>query len=208
MNSPEQRAFLYLHGFRSSSASAKVGIFRRWLAQCHPDLHLEAPDLPPEPLAVTETIRSALERLGTGCLGVVGSSLGGYYACWSAVEYAMPAVLINPALAPYDLFEAYLGEHTNLYTGERFTLKREYLGHLREIDRVSQLRPHQALLLTQTADETLEARDAWRRLPAGPCWITGGGSHAFDRFDRVLPAIVAFLKPKGSFNHESENPSV
>lgn len=197
---------LYLHGFRSSSASDKVQRFRRWLIANSPEIRLIAPDLSFAPDEVEACIRNTLEGQSGKCLGVVGSSLGGYYATWASVQFGLSAALINPALYPYRLFADYLGEHTNMYTGERFVLRAEHLAQLQRLDRPDVPEPARLMILVQSADETLDAHEATGKYPGARLWIQPGGSHAFDRFERVLPAILAFLK-KWNPTHEQQNAS-
>lgn len=184
---------LYLHGFRSSSASRKALQFRAWLAHRYPLLELVTPDLPPSPRAAADLIDACLQGGDGVWRGIVGSSLGGYYAAHAGERHGLPAVLVNPAVHPCRLFEAYVGEHVNLYTGERFELKREYLQELERLDTPRLRAPGSMLLLLQTADETLDYQEALNKYPNSPAWIQAGGSHEFLNFEAVLEGIVRFL---------------
>ncbi|MBK8970629.1 MAG: esterase [Hahellaceae bacterium] len=186
-------SILYLHGFRSSSASAKVTCFREWLAQHLPPVVLVAPDLPPSPDASIQLAMQLLADSSKKWLGVVGSSLGGYYAAYLSEHSGLPAALINPAAYPYRLFQDYLGEHQNLYTGEVFELKASYLDELRALDVLQPRHPARLLLLLQTGDETLDYREALEKYPHSPAWIKPGGRHEYSDFNMALPAILGFM---------------
>src|SRR5690606_28524994 len=93
-------------------------------------------------------------------LGVIGSSLGGYYATWLADQYGFPAALVNPAVRPYDLLADYLGENRNLYTDERYELTTEHMQELLALDVPRPRRPEQFFLMVQTGDQTLDYRQA------------------------------------------------
>ncbi len=77
---------LYLHGFNSSPRSAKATQLRQWLSAHHPrgdDYSAVAP----YPADAAEMLESLVLEHGGESFGVVGSSLGGYYATAVAVLY-------------------------------------------------------------------------------------------------------------------------
>ncbi len=184
---------LYLHGFRSSPASTKVRIFADWLAGACPHLRLIVPALRPSPAESVAQAVSLLQDARHRWAGIVGSSLGGYYAAHLAARFPLPAALINPAVHPYRLFESYVGEHVNLHTGEVFELKPCYLDELRALEVDPHPRQEHLLVLLQAGDQTLDYREALCKYPRSPAWVMPAGSHEFEGFERVLPAIAAFL---------------
>ncbi len=190
------KSVIYLHGFNSSPQSQKAqqcGIFFR--EHC-PDMDLLVPALPPQPAHAVSLVKSLIADLGEDKVsGIIGSSLGGYYALYFHRHYDLPAVLINPAMRPYELLMDYLGENTNLYTGERYVVRPEHMTELRQLDVSSQVDVSKLFLLTQTGDEVLDFSQGVSQLSGARMWIGFGGDHAFQHFDQTLSSIIQFFSP-------------
>ena len=52
-------------------------------------------------------------------LTLIGSSLGGFYATHLAERFGVRAVLINPAIRPYEDLQPFAGRQLNLYRARR-----------------------------------------------------------------------------------------
>lgn len=196
MSSPNP-VVVYLHGFNSSPDSRKAQVLRQWAKVYRPGLQIEVPALPYSPKAAAELLGRLVESLGSRLKGCIGSSLGGYYATWLASRYEIPAALVNPAVRPYELLTDYLGENTNLYTGERYRLTERHMQELIDLDVTEIARPELFFLLIQTGDETLDCRQAASKFVQARGWIEGGGNHEFTGFERTLPAIFEFFACSG-----------
>ncbi len=180
---------LYLHGFNSSPQSVKARTLGAWIEAHRPDIDFMVPALP---FAPAQAIRQVVDEYFTDeqPLGILGSSLGGYYALYLHVRFGVPALLINPALKPFDLLDDYLGENQNLYTGERYQLESAHLQELHELW-VQPVSPANEILgLVQTGDQTLDYRDALKTLARHKLWLMPGGSHDFEGFESVFQAIL------------------
>jgi predicted esterase YcpF (UPF0227 family) len=184
-------SILYLHGFNSSPQSLKTRQMRDWLLRHRPDIRFLTPDIACSGSQVAGIIREILTEYPEA--SVVGSSLGGYYATWASAAFGRKAVLINPAVRPYDRFHAYLGEQQNFHTGEKYLLTTEMVAELQPLEVGALTHPERLWVLLQSGDETLDYRDALARYAASPMLVEEGGNHAFDSFEAHLPAIVHFL---------------
>ena len=198
----ESKILLYLHGFNSAPSSTKATQVARYMATHHPGEAVAFPRLATAPLAVREQILPlAHSALNSGePLRLMGSSLGGYLASYlleTLVADTGPeqlrAVLVNPAVRPYELLAEYIGEQENPYTGERYRVEPEHMGHLQSLDTPSLLQPERYMVLLQTGDEVLDYRQAETKYGRSQLHIEQGGDHSFQGFEQRLPEAMAFL---------------
>ena len=184
---------LYIHGFNSAPASEKAQTLLRYCSERFPALPVSVPHLSFDPdLAAGQLEDLVGASADEGPVFLVGSSLGGYYATWLAEKYALRAALINPAVSPYSsLYEAFLGWHTNTYTGEEYRITSAHADCLRSLE-TEVSRPQDFLLLVQTGDEVLDYRLATEKYRGARQLVQEGGSHAFEDFEAVLPQIFRF----------------
>lgn len=189
-------ACLYLHGFLSSPHSQKAQQLMSYYQQHRPSDELVIPALPFEPEMAIQLAEDTLTQLQQrhSQVYLIGSSLGGFYATYLAEKYQLPAVLVNPAVRPFELFADYLGPNTHFYTGEVHELTMAHIAQLQalNIDPIQQ--PQNLLLLLQTGDETLDYRQAAQLYRACPSWTEGGGNHSFEQFIERMPTVLEFVR--------------
>lgn len=185
---------IYVHGFNSSPDSWKARCLRAELerqGRCH---QLRVPALSHWPAEAIEQLRSEI-AMASGPVTLIGSSLGGYYSTWLVEQYpALRAVLVNPAVYPYRLLQEWLGQNTNLYTREQYQLTERHLEQLLALDCATLNDPSRYLLLVQTGDETLDYREAVDKYSACAQFVQPGGSHGFEHFEALIPAVQAFAE--------------
>jgi predicted esterase YcpF (UPF0227 family) len=185
---------VYLHGFRSSPASLKARCVREAVDALPDALRpvLHVPSLDDGPAQAMGAILELARRTDPARLTFVGSSLGGFYATHAAERLGAQAVLVNPAVRPFDDLAPYRGRQVNLYTGAAFEVTDDHFRELRALAVERVTRPERYWLLAQSGDEVLDYRQAVRFYAGAWQYVQGGGDHAYVRFDAVVPAILRF----------------
>lgn len=185
---------LYLHGFRSSPQSAKARQMAAYVARHHPDVTFWCPQLPPSPRAAMELVAQGIAPWRGAEMGVVGSSLGGFYASWVAQRKGCRSVLLNPAVHPARDLERYIGEQTAWHDpAERFYFQAEYIDELRALDTTTLVPAAPELAIIAQGDEVLDWREMVARYPHAQQVVQEGGEHALANFGDYLPRVAAFL---------------
>ncbi|NBR27328.1 MAG: esterase [Betaproteobacteria bacterium] len=184
-------ALIYIHGFNSSPASFKARVLQGALAQRAPAMQFIAPALPHSPQAAAGVLDDLVAAHPDALL--VGSSLGGYYATWLAERHNLRAVLVNPAVRPYELLEGHVGQQKNLYTGEEYEFTHAHVGELRALE-CAAVTPQRYLLMVETGDEVLDYRQAVERYRGARQLVIEGGDHGFGDFEKYLDVVFEFCR--------------
>lgn len=188
---------IYLHGFRSSPASIKAQIFVHRVAAL-PDAirpRLVVPALSHEPAAAVAAVAAWIERevrVPAHELTIVGSSLGGYYATSLAETFGARAVLINPAIRPYEQLEPFIGTQRNLYTNDTWQLTRAHFADLARWRVAHITRPQRYFLLMRSGDDLIDWREAVVHYAGAWQFVAAGGTHGWEDIDDELPSILRF----------------
>jgi predicted esterase YcpF (UPF0227 family) len=182
-------ALIYIHGFNSSPASFKAQVLRDHLAASGGAHEFLAPALPHSPAAAAQLLEGIV-RLHPRAT-VVGSSLGGFYATWLAETFALRAVLVNPAVRPYELLAGHVGRQKNFHSGEEYDFTLQYVADLHALE-VAAITPWRYLLMVETGDEVLDYRDAVERYRGAQRIVVDGGDHGFSDFAAYIGPVLDF----------------
>ena len=131
---PDDLFVIYLHGFLSSPASKKA---RQTIEYCQRQGKAErliVPELTGGPAESVGQIQTLIDGLPPEQVGLVGSSLGGFYATCLAERNGLKAVVVNPAVQPFLRWREYLGEHKNYYSDSIHTVTEQHVQELRDLD--------------------------------------------------------------------------
>ncbi|WP_019616150.1 YqiA/YcfP family alpha/beta fold hydrolase [Psychromonas ossibalaenae] len=184
---------LSLHGFHSSPGSLKAKQMSSYLSEFFPDIQFICPQLPSLPEQMWAMVESLFAQHKHDQIAVMGSSLGGYLAAKAAQQYCVNVVLINPAVYPYHLLEAYAGRQVHPYTGDEYQIDQHFMTQLKSLEVPLLSRPEKCWVLLQKEDEVLDYRQAFDKYKQCKISCEEGGNHSFAGFERYLPDIIKFL---------------
>ena len=186
---------IYLHGFQSSPLSMKGQLLYAYVQQHRPDIQMHLPDLNAPPLAVLANVSALIQRLPN--VALVGSSLGGFYATQLVAQHHVPAVVINPAMRPWQLFQDLFGDVLPYTVHPNWHLTAQQLDDLADIALPVAQDADKILVLLQQGDEVLDYREAQRYYsaasPSAMIMTEAHGNHAMDDFADKIPMLLQFL---------------
>jgi len=191
---------LYIHGFNSSPLSLKAVQVKAFLAESYPEINFHCPQLANSPQAAIAQLEAIISGKESDSWALFGSSLGGFFASYLAEKYHCPAILINPAIKPYDSLANYLGEQKNPYTGVTYQVTPQYMKQLITVDTQAPAdeskQKNNYLVMVQTGDEVLDYQQAVNKYQHCRLVVEQGGDHSFVGFEKKLPDIAVFLQLK------------
>lgn len=194
MDSPPVTHLLYLHGFRSSPKSTKARMVAERVSKLRPDVTWWCPQLPPSPREAMGMLMEGVRSWPHGRMGVIGSSLGGFYATCVAQALGCKAVLLNPAVDPARDLAKYIGEQTAWHDpAEHFYFAPEYVNELRELDTGTIREPAKFFAVIAKGDEVLDWREMTARYAGCRIALLEGSDHALSDFDEHIDAVFEFL---------------
>ena len=98
---------IYIHGFLSSPQSIKAQQTRQYIERLQLPIELLIPQLSNYPMAAYQQLRAMVETARAEeparQIALIGSSLGGFMATALADAYGLKALVINPAVKPYEI---------------------------------------------------------------------------------------------------------
>jgi len=181
---------IYIHGFNSSEKSYKAQQFASWIAVSFPNIEYVTPRLHYDPRVAMTQLIQLIDKNTV----LLGSSLGGYYAIYLSQLYNIRAVVINPAIKPYELLADYLGSQYNPYLDLQYELTLDHVEALKSLFIEVLSQPDKIMLLQQMGDEVLPFSQAIEYFKQSTQHVEFAGDHSFVGFERYFDTIAKFLK--------------
>jgi len=135
-------------------------------------------------------------------MAVAGSSLGGFYARWLALQTGSArSVLLNPAVFPARDLLKYVGEQTSWHDpAAQFEFRSGYVDELRAVEADIQrlapqhpATPERQFSIVAQGDEVLDWREMVNFCAGGQTTLLPGSDHAISDFDQHIDALFKFL---------------
>lgn len=194
MDSPAVTHLLYLHGFRSSPKSTKARMVAARVRERHPAVTWWCPQLPPSPREAIGLVMEGVAAWPRDRMGVIGSSLGGFYATCVAQTLACRAVVLNPAVDPARDLAKYIGEQTAWHDpNEHFHFEPRYVDELRALETGPLRHPEEFFAVIAKGDELLDWREMTARYAGACVKLLEGSDHALSDFEAHIGEVFAFL---------------
>ena len=189
---------LYLHGFRSSPASAKARRMAAW-AESQQGLHFACPQLPPSPQQAMARVAELVAGWPEKGAAVVGSSLGGFYATAVAEQRghrSWRVGVLNPAVNPARDLSRHIGTQTAWHDPTlQFDFTAQHVEQLAAITPPTRLtNPSRYYAVIAKGDELLDWREMLARYAGCDGEVIEGSDHGLTDFEAHLPGLVKHLQ--------------
>ena len=194
-----KKNILYIHGFNSSPLSIKAELTRQYVAENYQGVGFFCPQLATTPAKAIKQLEQLIEQHGSKVQWyLIGSSLGGYFASYLTGKYGCLAVLVNPAIKPYELLHDYIGEQVNPYTQVVYQVTEDHMQQLQDLEQeapsITSRQKNNYLVMVQTGDEVLNYQQAVEKYQHCRLIVQEGGDHSFINFDKCLPPIINYFQ--------------
>jgi uncharacterized protein len=188
-----QKSILYIHGFNSSPLSTKAQLTKEYLLKHQIDVEFHCPQIISNPKGAIAQLEAILKAKPGHQWCLMGSSLGGYFSTYLSEKYHLKAVLINPAVKPFELLVDYFGEQKNPYTEEVYQVTEQHMIDLKKLSEEKITKKHY-MVMVQTGDEVLDYQQAVDKYQNCHLIVQPDGDHSFINYEVMLPAIMKFLE--------------
>lgn len=194
---------IYIHGLDSNAHAVKGQLLKDFCAKHFPQIKVLMPDLNCSPDKAIALLRDLIAQDPE--TGLVGSSLGGFYATMLCNMTGKRTVLLNPSVHSNDSLKRFFSEDFE-------SLSADYVGHTtpdgwaitkKDIDWLTQNRamiakyPERILVIVKKGDELLDYQESVaffsQHGKQSHIIIEEGGDHVMSDYETKLAQTVQFL---------------
>lgn len=201
---------IYIHGLNSDHTANKGKILDEFCQKNFPQIKVHRPNLNDHPDQVVKLLKDLIAK--DPDTGLVGSSLGGFFATLMSNETGKKAVLLNPSVEPHNTLKRFFPEEGKTFAD----LPNDFVGmttdggwQMTKAD-IEWFERHQLgkatysqdiLLIVKQGDELLDYQKAVdffshnmdKKTEQSHIIIEAGGDHVMSDFDTKLAQVVQFL---------------
>lgn len=199
---------IYIHGLNSDHTAEKGKLLDEFCQHHFPQIKVHRPNLNHSPAKVHELLKDLIAK--DEQTGLVGSSLGGFFATLMANETGKKAVLLNPSINPHDslkrffpeegdekVFDNLPNDYVAMTTDTGWEMTKSDILWLEKHHQSKAKHPENMLLIVKKGDELLNYQDSVNLFSQdghqSHIIIEDGGNHRMDDYDTKLAQTVQFL---------------
>lgn len=199
---------VYIHGLNSDHTAEKGKLLDEFCQKHFPQIHVHRPNLNHAPAKVEQLLKDLIAK--DPQTGLVGSSLGGFFATLMANETGKKAVLLNPSMTPHEslkrffpeegdnkVFDDLPNDYLAMTTDTGWEMTKSDILWLEKHHQSQAKYPENILLIVKKGDELLNYQDSVDFFSQdghqSHIIIEDGGNHRMDDFDTKLAQVVQFL---------------
>lgn len=194
---------VYIHGLNSNANATKGQLLDDYCQQHHPHITVHRPDLNTSPENAIAMLQALVDKHPN--MGIVGSSLGGFYANILVNLTGKKAVLLNPSMHSGDSlkrffedFDSLPDDHVGHVTPDGWAITKADINWLVANRPEKSAYPDNILLMVKTGDDLLDYQEAvdyfcQSGVDKSQLIIEEGGDHQMSDFDSKLARVVQFL---------------
>lgn len=199
---------VYIHGLNSDHNATKGKLLDEFCQKNFPQIKVHRPNLNHSPAKVHELLKDLIAK--DEQTGLVGSSLGGFFATLMSNETGKKAVLLNPSMNPHESLKRFFPEEgdENVFAdlpNDYVAMTTEGGWEMTKADILWLEKHHQTaakhlenvLLMVKKGDELLNYQDSVNFFSQNGhqshIIIEEGGDHVMSDYDTKLAQTVQFL---------------
>lgn len=193
-----------MHGLNSNKSGIKGKWLEAYCAEHYPEIKVVSPNLNLPPFEVMETMTKLIAN--DPHTGLVGTSLGGFYATACVAKTWVKAVLLNPSVRPFDTLKRRYFDTNNppankddvfFTSAGGWGITQQHIDDLKTLYRPVPLHPERMMAVLKEGDKVLNYRVALEHYSQhgaqSNLFVERDGDHLMHDLIDKIPLILTFL---------------